>query len=105
MCIRDRLGALQADVAAVPWPDLRAALEAGLGRPIEEVFAHVEEQPLAAASVGQVHGARLLDGTPVVIKVQRPGAAAQVAAALDILRRLGARLERSTAWALSLIHF
>lgn len=97
-----QLGALQADVAAVPWPDLRAALEAGLGRPIEEVFAHVEEQPLAAASVGQVHGARLLDGTPVVIKVQRPGAAAQVAADLDILRRLGARLERSTAWARAL---
>lgn len=92
------LGTLQADVPPVPWPQVRTALADGLGRPVEEVFADVDQAPLAAASVGQVHGARLLDGTPVVVKVQRPGAAAQVAADLDILRRLGARLERSTGW-------
>ena len=96
------LGALQADVPAVPWPQLRPALEAGLGRPLAEVFSAVDEEPLAAASVGQVHGARLLDGTPVVVKIQRPGAAAQVSADLDILRRLGTRLERSTGWARAL---
>lgn len=96
------LGTLHADVPAVSWPVLRAALEEGLQRPTDEVFAEIEQRPLAAASVGQVHAARLLDGTRVVVKVQRPGAAAQVAADLDILRRLAGRLERSTGWARTL---
>ncbi|WP_404391110.1 ABC1 kinase family protein [Humibacillus xanthopallidus] len=74
-------------------------LEADLGRPASEVFAHVDEEPLAAASVGQVHAARLLTGEAVVVKVQRREARAQVTADLDIVLRLSSWLERTTGWA------
>ena len=92
------LGTLHADVPPEPWSAVSATLRAELGRPVEEVFAAVEQAPLAAASVGQVHRATLLDGSPVVLKVQRSSAPAQVAADLDIIRAMAARLERTTEW-------
>ncbi|MCK0112895.1 AarF/UbiB family protein [Ornithinimicrobium sp. F0845] len=92
------LGQLQSDVPAEPWEVVRATLVAELGRPPEEVFAHVEPEPLAAASVGQVHRATLLDGTAVVLKVQRSDAQAQVSADLDIVLRLARWLDRVTDW-------
>lgn len=94
--------ALHSDVAAEPWEALEPVLAAELGRPPEQVFEHVEPTPLAAASVGQVHRARLVDGTRVVVKLQRPGARAQILADLDILDRLAARLVRRTTWARSI---
>lgn len=51
---------------------VRAVVEAELGRPMEHIFATFERTPLAAASIAQVHAATLLDGTQVVVKVQRP---------------------------------
>lgn len=92
------LGRLTADVAPEPWPSIRHTLATELGRDPDQVFAEVQEEPLAAASVGQVHRARLHDGSRVVVKVQRTGAARQVAADVDIVRRLARRLERSTDW-------
>ncbi len=56
------------DVATV-----KAAVEADLGRPVEELFASFEEQPLSAASVAQVHACVLPDGRQAVVKIQRPG--------------------------------
>jgi ubiquinone biosynthesis protein len=47
-------------------------VEADLGRPLKDVFADFATEPIAAASIAQVHAAHLLDGTPVVVKVQRP---------------------------------
>ncbi len=92
------LGKLHSDVPAEPWPVIRAVLEEELARPLDEVFASIEEEPLAAASVAQVHRATLHTGEPVVIKVQRPRARASVTADLDIVERLGARLQRTTDW-------
>jgi ubiquinone biosynthesis protein len=92
------LSRLQSDVPASPWPRVAAAVEAELGRPMSEVFSSVDEEPLAAASVAQVHTALHLDGTPVVLKVQRPEARAQVTADLDIVLRLATWLQRSTGW-------
>ncbi|WP_217991147.1 ABC1 kinase family protein [Mobilicoccus massiliensis] len=92
------LGHLTSDVAPEPWERLRETLAAHLGRPIEEVFAEIDPTPLAAASVGQVHAGKLVDGSDIVIKIQRPGASAQVAADLDIIRRLARGLDRRTAW-------
>jgi ubiquinone biosynthesis protein len=92
------LSKLQSQAEPAPWPQIEKAIADGLGRPISSVFAAVEPAPLAAASVGQVHSARLLDGTDVVVKVQRPSARRQIAADLDIIVRLGSRLDRTTGW-------
>lgn len=89
---------LQMETTPIPWPEARAAIEAQLRRPLEEVFAVVEETPLAAASVAQVHAATLVSGEDVVIKIQRPSARAQVATDLDIVERLAADVERRTDW-------
>jgi len=57
-------------------PELaRSVLEDELGRPVEEAFAQFEPEPLAAASIGQVHAARLHDGRAVAVKIQYPGVA------------------------------
>jgi predicted unusual protein kinase regulating ubiquinone biosynthesis (AarF/ABC1/UbiB family) len=57
-----------------PFPDDLAfqILETELGRPIAEVYRHIGPEPVAAASLGQVYRATLLDGTNVAVKVQRP---------------------------------
>ena len=98
----EELTALQDKAAPVPWDAVAAALAADLGRPVDEAFATVEREPLAAASVAQVHAARLPDGAEVVVKVRRPGVAAVVERDLDILLRLAATLEDRTAWGRSL---
>jgi len=59
-------------VPAETFEDVRAVVEADLGRPLEEVFASFERVPLAAASIAQVHAATLRSGEEVVVKVQRP---------------------------------
>jgi predicted unusual protein kinase regulating ubiquinone biosynthesis (AarF/ABC1/UbiB family) len=60
----------------------RFALERELGRPVESAFAQFEWEPLAAASIGQVHAARLHDGRAVAVKIQYPGVAAAIRADL-----------------------
>ncbi|HJD73557.1 MAG TPA: hypothetical protein K8V13_18355, partial [Enterobacter roggenkampii] len=94
----DELSRLHSDVPAVSWEEIRPAIDAALGRPLEEVFAHVDTVPLAAASVAQVHTGRLHDGSDVVLKIQRPGARAQVTGDMDIVLRLADRLDRTTSW-------
>lgn len=59
-------------VPAESFADVRAVVEADLGVPLEEVFSEFDEAPLAAASIAQVHAARLVTGEEVVVKVQRP---------------------------------
>ncbi len=66
---------------------LRSFVEAELGRPIEEVFEYVEEKPLAAASLAQVHRARLLTGEQVVLKIQYPETRRLLPVDLRSLRR------------------
>ncbi|AJD48567.1 ABC1 family protein [Isoalcanivorax pacificus W11-5] len=57
---------------ALPFRFIRDTVEAELGRPLEDVYAWVDPQPLASASIAQVHAARLHNGDDVVIKVQKP---------------------------------
>ncbi len=71
--ITRELAALQDEVPAAPFADIRKALENGLGAPCEERFTRIEERPLGAASLAQVHAACLPSGEDVAVKVQRPG--------------------------------
>ena len=68
-----------------PWPVVERVLSEDLGRPLTDVFASVERTPLAAASIAQVHAARLADGTEVVVKVQRPEVATLVRRDLAVM--------------------
>ncbi|EOD39952.1 hypothetical protein EMIHUDRAFT_466608 [Emiliania huxleyi CCMP1516] len=69
----------------MPWSDVKEIVEAELGRPIGQVYASVDETPLAAASIAQVHAARLLSGEDVVLKVQKKGVQGSLKADLDLL--------------------
>lgn len=71
----------------VPAKEVRSQIESELGRVVEEVFASFDWEPIASASIGQVHRATLQDGQPVVVKVQRPGVEQVVEADLDLLLR------------------
>src|SRR5947209_2196061 len=74
---------LQADAEPMDYDLTAAVIEADLGHPPEELFASFEPVPLAAASIGQVHAARLSDGTEVAVKVQYPGVAEAIRDDLD----------------------
>lgn len=64
---------LQRQAPAMPFAEIKQQVEKELGKPLEQTFRHFEEQPFAAASIGQVHKATLPNGTEVVVKVQYPG--------------------------------
>src|SRR6266404_3817384 len=88
------LARLHSDVAPVPFDDLLPQIEQALGRSPFEVFAHVEREPYAAASIAQIHRAKLASGTPVVLKIRRPGIEAKIDADLRLLDRLAHLIER-----------
>jgi ubiquinone biosynthesis protein len=90
---------LQDAASPVSFEAIREALVAELGRPIETIFAEFNPEPLAAASIGQAHAARLPDGTDVVVKIRRPGVVEQVNEDLEILKELAATASRHSEFA------
>ena len=82
-----QIGTLQDQVPPDPWDSVAQVLEDELGRPVGEVFSEIDETPLAAASLGQVHRARIGE-TEVAVKVLRPGVEETVALDLEISFRL-----------------
>ncbi|MEV5241993.1 AarF/UbiB family protein [Streptomyces cinnamoneus] len=96
------LSRLQSQVPPEPPERLAEQLRAHFGRPPEEVFASFDPEPLAAASIAQVHLAELHSGEKVVLKVQRPGVRTAVARDLDIVCRIARMLEARARWARAL---
>jgi len=86
--LADELRRLQADVPADSPEALRQTLQEELGCPAEEIFAQFSEQAVASASIGQVHRARLPDGTDVAVKVQHRGIADTIRVDLEMLAAL-----------------
>ena len=94
---QEQLAKLRTDAPSMPWEKVAEVLEEEFdGEPLSELFAEIEEEAFAAASIGQVHRARLLDGRAVAVKIQYPG----IAEALEAdLRNAGTivRLARALA--------
>jgi ubiquinone biosynthesis protein len=93
MSLVEELRLLQDRVPPFPAEQARAEVERELGRPIAGLFASFDDAPLAAASIAQVHRATLEDGSPVVVKVRRPGLESVIANDLDILGAFAGLLE------------
>jgi ubiquinone biosynthesis protein len=98
----DELSTLQDQVARVDPAAIERELADAFGRPLEEVFASFDREPLATASIAQVYGARLHTGEEVVVKVRRPGIDRVVERDLDIVGRVARSLQLRARWARSL---
>ncbi|MBC8647777.1 MAG: AarF/ABC1/UbiB kinase family protein [Thermoanaerobaculia bacterium] len=92
----EALARLQDQVEPFSFGEVEKIVEAELGVRISKAFAEFESQPLAAASLGQVHRATLRDGRPVAVKVQRPAIREQILEDLDVFEEVGGMLDRHT---------
>ncbi len=95
----DELARLQSDVAPFPWEQARDIIAKQLGRPPEELFATIDQEPFAAASTAQVHRATLADGTELAVKVQRPDIQAMTKADLGVMQEVSRVMERRSSFA------
>jgi ubiquinone biosynthesis protein len=92
------LSHLQDRVKPASKEEIAAVLEEELDAPVEDVFLEFDWEPVAAASIGQAHRARLPSGETVIVKVQRPGIAESVLRDLDALSQLAHAVETRTSW-------
>ena len=90
----ETLSGLQDRVPPQPWPVIEEAVSSEIGRPVPEVFAEFDREPIAAASIAQVHRARLRDGREVAVKVQYPGIAGLIEADLSALESIFGAISR-----------
>src|SRR5262245_54269667 len=92
--LTDELAKLQDDAPADAFPEVAKAIEDELGQSLEELFVDFEEEPIASASIGQVHRARLKNGDWVVVKVRHPGIEEIIRRDLEILTGLASWAEK-----------
>jgi ubiquinone biosynthesis protein len=88
------LAKLQDKVPPFPYAAVKKIVESELGFPLDELFAHFDQQSLASASIGQVHKARIKNGVEVAVKVQRPGIQRVIEVDLEIMHYLATLMER-----------
>jgi len=88
------LAQLRDHVKAFPFAEAEAILVEEYGRPLSAVFRSVDPEPIASASISQVHRATLLDGRTIALKIRRPGIDRTVQADLEILKNLAQLAER-----------
>jgi len=87
---------LQDSVKPFPYFEVEQIVTQQLGVRISKAFAHFDEEPIAAASLGQVHAASLRDGRRVVVKIQRPGIRTVIAQDFEVLEQIAAFLDEHT---------
>jgi ubiquinone biosynthesis protein len=87
---------LQDEAPPIPFAELQTQLEEDLGEKVDDVFLDLDRTPLAAASIAQVHKARLKDGTAVILKIRRPGLRKIIETDLRLLYRLAEIAEAET---------
>ena len=92
----DALARLQDDVAPFPFEEVERIVNSELGLRMSKAFAEFERTPIAAASLGQVHRARMRDGRDVAVKVQRPGIRETIGDDLDALEEIAEWLDTNT---------
>lgn len=92
----DALERLQDNVKPFPFEDVEKIIQHELGVRLSKAFSRFEREPLAAASLGQVHRAALRDGWPVVVKVQRPEIRQQIAQDFEVLDQIAEWLDQHT---------
>lgn len=94
----EELSKLQDRVPAFSYEQVTEIVEAGFGKPIVKLFLYFEPIPLAAASLGQVHKAKLHSGAEVVVKVQRPGLKQLFTVDLAILKQITRYFQNHPEW-------
>jgi ubiquinone biosynthesis protein len=92
--VADELAKLQDAVPPFPAEQAIAIINEAYGKPVEAVFERFDDEPLAAASIAQVHTAKLRAGTEVIVKVLRPGVLEQIERDLAVLRMLAGLADR-----------
>lgn len=90
------LAKLQNSAPAMPFEAIKQIVEIEAGQPLDDWLIYMEEMPLGAASIGQVHRAALKDGTEVAIKIRRPGIEPVIRNDVSILRQLASIAERNS---------
>ncbi len=92
--IANELAKLQDAVPPFPSEQALAIIEGAYERSVDDVFERFDREPLAAASIAQVHSAKIANGPEVIVKILRPGVEAQIARDLAVLRRLALLADR-----------
>ena len=95
--LADELAKLQDNVPPFPASEARVLVEQAFGRPIDAVFARFDAEPVASASIAQVHFGQLKDGREVAVKVLRPGMLEVIDDDLALMRTLARAVERFSA--------
>src|SRR3989344_8372256 len=90
----DEFAKLQDNVSSFPYDKAKEIVESELKHKLEDVFSYFDKEPIASASIGQVHKARLRNGARVVIKVQRPGISELMQTDVDLLYHLAGLMEK-----------